>query len=542
MALLAAVNPSSVDVHPALPRLLNRLSAEQRTLQALDRYYTGSQPLSFLAPEIQRAVQNRLRSLVINWPRLVVNSLEERLDVEGFRMAADQPADDSLWAIWQANDLDEYSQMAHVDALVHGRSFAIVWADPANPAIPRISVESSEQMTVEFEPGTMTVSAAAKHWAQDDMAYATLYLPDSIERYVAPAPGPGAVRTAVDSFAWELREDPIPHNLGIVPVVPIINRPRLTHPHGESELTDVLPLVDAINKLATDMMVSAEFHAMPRRYATGIDLGDGEGSEARASELVRQKWTEAAAGRVWLSDDANSRFGQFPEASLDNFVKGIEMLAAQLAAITALPPHYVGLMSQANPASADAIRSSEASLSHRARRKFRPFGGSWERVMRLAMLVRDGNVPTQALSMETIWRDPETPTVAQKVDAAVKLDGVGMPFRQTMEDLGYTPVQIERAIRMRTTDALADVRAQLEDVDTIVQTYGLSRAGALAVVGLDIAAQVEARVEAHQPGPGVTDDAELLAAEAAGGAKVVGAPAAVPPATPAAVPPAVPAR
>ncbi len=539
MALLAAVNPS-IDVHPALPRLLNRLSAEQRTLQALDRYYTGSQPLSFLAPEIQRAVQNRLRSLVINWPRLVVNSLGERIKVEGFRVGADQPADDGLWRIWQANRMPRCSRMAQTDALVHGRSFAIVWADPANPRIPKISVESAEQMTVEFEPGTYNVTAAAKHWAQDDVAYATLYLADSIERYVAPMPGPGAVHTAVDSFAWELREDPIPHDLGKVPVVPILNRPRLTHPYGESELTDVLPLVDAINKLATDMMVSAEFHAMPRRYATGIDLGDGEGSEARASELVRQKWTEAAAGRVWLSDDPSSRFGQFPEAALDNFIKGIEMLAAQLAAITALPPHYVGLMSQANPASADAIRSSEASLSFRAREKFTDSGDSWIEVMNLALLVRDGAPSPDTL--EVIWRDPETPTVSQKVDAAVKLDGVGMPFRQTMEDLGYTPVQIERAIRMRTTDALADVRAQLEDVDTIVQTYGLSRAGALAVVGLDIAAQVEARVEAHQPGPGVTDDAQLLAAEAAGGAKVVGAPAVVPPVTPAVVPPAVPAR
>jgi hypothetical protein len=76
---------------------------------------------------------DRLKSLVVNWPRLVVNSLEERLDVDGFRLAQDQPADDELWRIWQANDLDEASQMAHVDALVHGRSFAIVWADPDDP-------------------------------------------------------------------------------------------------------------------------------------------------------------------------------------------------------------------------------------------------------------------------------------------------------------------------------------------------------------------------------------------------------------------------
>jgi hypothetical protein len=47
--------------------------------------------------------------------------------------------------------------------------------------------------------------------------------------------------------------------------------------------------------------------------------------------------------------------------------------------------------------------------------------------------------------METIWRDPATPTVAQKADAAVKLFQAGIvPRRQTWEDLGYSSVQIER--------------------------------------------------------------------------------------------------
>jgi hypothetical protein len=56
--------------------------------------------------------------------------------------------------------------------------------------------------------------------------------------------------------------------------------------------------------------------------------------------------------------------------------------------------------------------------------------------------------------METIWGNPETPTVAQKVDAAVKLDQMGMPFRQNLEDLGYTPTQIERIAAMKTQDAM----------------------------------------------------------------------------------------
>ncbi len=503
-------------VNPVLPRLLNQLSGDMMLLQMLDRYYTGNQPLSFLAPEVQRRVQGRLRSLVLNWARLVVNSLEERLDVEGFRLAQDQPADDELWRIWQANDLDEGSQMAHVDSLVHGRSFAIVWANEDDPRTPLITVESAEQMTVQFEPGTTRVVAAAKHWAQDDMVYATLYLPNMIERYVAPqVPSGGKVAAPAD---WTLREDPIQHDLGVVPVVPFLNRPRLMHPLGESELTDLLPLVDAVNTLATNMMTSAEYHAMPRRWATGIDLGDGEGSEVRSSELIRQRWSNSAADHVWTSDDAGVRFGQFAEASLDNYIRAIEMLAAQIAAIAALPPHYVGLMSQANPASADAIRSAESSLVKRAQRKQRVFGGGWERVMRLAMLVRDGSVPPSTRAMETIWRDPETPTVSQRVDAAVKLEGIGMPFRQSLEDLGYGPTQIARAIKMRTDDALSDVEAQLGYVDEIVTKYGISRAAALAAVGLEQAAQWEARVEARQPGPGVATDAQMATEVAIGGA------------------------
>jgi hypothetical protein len=452
----------------------------------------------------------------------VVNSLEERLDVDGFRQAQDEPADKELWRIWQANDLDEASQMCHTDALVHGRAFVTVWADDDDPRTPRISVESAEQMTVTFKPGTTEIVSAAKRWAQDDMSYATLYLPDRIERYEAQQSG--SADLVISSQAWQPRSDGeavIAHNLGVVPVVPFINRPRMTHLYGESELTDVLPLADAINKLASDMMDTAEYFVGPRRFATGIDLGDSEGEQAKVREEIRQKWSEAEKNRVWTSDSKDARFGQFIEAELENYVRGIEMFAGQIAALAGLPPHYVGLMSQANPASADAIRSAEASLVKRAQRKQRVFGGAWERVMRLAMLIRDGSVPPAARAMETIWRDPATSTWAQQVDAAVKLDSIGMPFRQTMESLCYTPVQIERTLTTRSEDALSTVVAQLKAADEIVKKYGLSRAGALVAVGLTEAGQVEARVEGHQPGPGVTTDEEFAEATAAGAVTVV---------------------
>lgn len=465
----------SVDLVRAL---LTRLTTEQSTVSTLDRYYSGQQPLAFLHPQVRRATAGRLTSLVLNWPRIIVGAVEERLDVEGFRLAGEDAAIPDLWRIWQANDLDEWSGLGHVDALVHGRSFALVWAGE-DERTPRITVETSREMAVAYAPGTSRIAAAVKAFDLNDSGQpqrATLYLSDRVERYRAER-GTG----------WTL-DEAIGHDLGEVPVVPFVNQPRLGIPGGESELADVIPIADAINKLATDMMVSAEYHAMPRRYATGMQLGPttaGGQVDERTREVVRQAWTEAEAGRVWLGGPG-ADFGQFPEASLDNFVGAIRMFTEHLAAIGKLPPHYLGI-NTANPASADAIRSAEASLVKKAERKQRGFGGSWERVMRLAQRVRDGVRDPQLDSLETIWADAATPTFAQLADAAVKLTQGERPvvtIRQSREDLGYTPVQIARMEQDDRDAALGPVRAQLDEAARLQRDEGLSQQAAFAAVGL----------------------------------------------------------
>ncbi|WP_308258594.1 recombinase family protein [Saccharothrix obliqua] len=85
--------------------------------------------------------------------------------------------------------------------------------------------------------------------------------------------------------------------------MPIVNRPRTrrrrTAPPrlGRSELAAVLPLSDAACKVATDMMISGEYHAMPRRYALGFDKEDFV--DAQGNTLT--PW-EAVAGVLNLRD------------------------------------------------------------------------------------------------------------------------------------------------------------------------------------------------------------------------------------------------
>ena len=440
----------------AIRDLTQKLEEARPDLERFDNYYSGRQPLAFLAPEVREAVGDRLQSLVVNWPRLVVGAVEERLDVQGFRIG--ETTDTRLWEVWQANGLDEYSQLAHTDALVYGRSYAIVWAGP-DPEVPRITVESPKQVTVEHAPGSRVRLRAIKKWVEDGYAYATLYTPDAIYRYrsLGHAPDTGDA-SYVPAGGWGLQST-IPNPLGVVPVVALVNRPRLLAQEGESELADVLPVADAVNKLATDMMVSAEYHAMPRRWATGVEIIEkpelDENGVPTGEQVPDPEQFASTAGRTWIAEDPEARYGQFGEASLAGFLEAIRTLTHAIASIAGLPPHYVALTATDNPASADAIRSAEASLVSKARRKMRAFGGGWEEVMRLALLVRDGTLPTGMDRLETVWRDPETRTVAQAADAATKLVAAGiLPVQQALEDLGYSPVQIERMREMRRQDAL----------------------------------------------------------------------------------------
>ncbi|MFF8485168.1 phage portal protein [Streptomyces antibioticus] len=407
-------------------------------LERLNGYYEGKQELSYMHPELQRELEESVRQLVINWPRLVVDSIEERLDVEGFRYPGKAEADAELWRIWQANDLDEQSQQGHLDALVMRRSYVVVGENEADPTTPIVTVESALDMYAEHDPRTRKVVAAVKRWCvgegSQEEHHATLYLPNSTIWWV---------RQKAGGWVLDEKHPRHDHGRGEVVVEVLANRPRLKERNGVSELADVIPLSDAACKIGTDMMVSAEYTATPRRVAFGFGEEDFVDEQGRKLSM----WSRIA-GRIWATEKTRKEDGadviQFPEASLSNFHATINQLAQLVAALTGLPPHFLGYTT-ANPASADAIRSSEARLIKRAERKQRAWGGTWERVMRLVLLVRDGSASDDARALETIWRDASTPTVAQAADAAVKLFTAKIvPLRPTRERLNFSQAEIAR--------------------------------------------------------------------------------------------------
>lgn len=421
----------------ALVRLDSKLAAAIPALDRYDKYFEGEQPLKYMAQAMQDELGDRVSQLVLNWLRLGAEAYENRLDIEGFRYRGNSSSDEELWRIWQANDLDEQSQQGHLDALALSRSYVIVGSGDAEGADPIVTVESPFQVFAERDPRTRRVSGAIKRWQEgegkDAVQRATLYLPDSTESFAAGKDGWLSSGAADD------------HGLGRVPVVPLVNKPRILRPDGISEFHDVIPIADAANKMATDMMISAEYHAMPRRWVVGLKSSDFVDASGRPINV----WSRDA-GRLWASENHETKMGQFQESDLAVFHNSIKLLAQLSTQLLALPPDYMGFGGD-NPPSAEARKASEAQLVKRAERKHTYFGGSWEDVQRLVLRFKTGDWDEAAKSLETIWRDPSTPTRAAMADSAVKLssgDRPIVPIEQTREDLGYSPEQRNRMLEM----------------------------------------------------------------------------------------------
>ena len=173
-----------------LKQLIGLHDSELSQLKELDAYYEGEQPLSYMHPELIQALEGQIRQVVVNWPQMVVDAVEERLDIEGFRRPDMASGDSQIWELWEANDMDAGSQRTHVEALALGRSYVTAGSPDSPDDPPILTDESALDMIAVSDPRTRETSAALRRWSSEgsedgaamaDMA--TLYLPDRTLTY-----------------------------------------------------------------------------------------------------------------------------------------------------------------------------------------------------------------------------------------------------------------------------------------------------------------------------------------------------------------------
>ncbi|QUI30676.1 phage portal protein [Streptomyces alfalfae] len=433
MAAVQVIGSVPTNPREWLDYLHSKLLQNRSTVKRYSAYYDGEhQKLAFSQARHLNEFGHVFEKWRDNFCGLIIDSVNERMAIDGFRMTDEPAADADAREIWQRNHMDAESNAGHLDAMVQGSAYAVVWADQDNQ--PTITLESAENVVVQYKPGSRRELEAAAKFYTDDWGrnWATVWFSNRVWTFAA------------GTFGWAnpSQARSVKNPLGEVPVVPLNNRARLT---GDpiSDLSTVIPLQDAVNKIVSDALLASEYAAWPQRYVTGLEIvEDDNGNPVEPFKIAVDKLLQA--------EDPNAKFGQFEAADLGNYVKLADMLVQHMASTSRIPFHY--FLNGGVVPSGESITAAEAGLIAKTRERMLHFGEAWEKVMRLCFKVLKDK-RAEAYGAEVIWRDPENRTESQHIDALLKLKMVGVPTDQLLSDAGYTPQQIERFRVMREEDA-----------------------------------------------------------------------------------------
>lgn len=412
-------------------RLVSVLASKIRTaspiLERLDGYYEGRQRLRHLGIT---APDELLRSFetVVNVPALAVDEPTRRQRLRAFQRRDQAGADPVLREAWEANNLDSQAPLAAKDRAVYGRTFVSVSTNEEDPTHPLVLVENPAEMACLVDPRRRRMTAALRRWRRDDFSVhssETLYLPDRTVWIDSDA----GRRAVVDVDL---------HNLGRVPVVMFLNRPRAGRWQGTSEMEPVLGLTDGIARLITNMLVASETHAVPDKWAIGVSRGDFVDEHGKPLPT----W-ETYFSAIKATSNPDARFGQFSASDLKNFHDSVNNMLSWCAASLGLPLRYTGQQS-VNPAAEGAIRADESRLIKNTELMNAADGDSWAWVGALYERFRTGEwLPANELRV--LWDNPATPTLAERADAMTKLHTQGLISREGVwDELGWDEPRKDR--------------------------------------------------------------------------------------------------
>lgn len=459
-------------------QLLGKLSDRAQKVAKLEEYREGNYPLpdgiaqaaGKNAADLRKTFDRLRRESRSNWCGMVVDAVDERLAVDGFRFSGEEKAADDVWKLWQANAMDAESLLVHDAALSTGQAFVTVWPSEDGPVV---TAEHPSEVLVAYEAGsTRKRRAAIKRWKDEDgHLCATLYLPDQLWKWRTKRPieGFSAQFHAGEALAWEKRQPegdpswPLPNPLMVVPVVEYRANPRLKpapYGGGYAEFEGVIDIQDRMTETMFGRLMATHYSAFRQKWVTGYSIPrDPETNEAK------EPW-DAAVSRVWAASNKDTRFGEFSEHNLQNYLAAVDADIQHLAAITKTPPHY--LLGKMANLSGDALKAAETGLISKVRRHQRFFGEAHEEVARLMVKANDPqDARAEDTSCEVIWRDTESRSEAERVDALVKLRTIGVPERALWERIpGATQAEIERW----ATDRASELAMQaLATITTNVQ-------------------------------------------------------------------------
>lgn len=409
-----------------LKELAEVIETRRPACEKLEKHWQGEAPHVFLSKDSADGLDNRLSKLAVNFPALVVESRVDRMKLKGWRAAGDTTLSQKLLDLAEQTGLQSLAELVHTNHQLYAAAYVTVWADRTTGA-PVVTLDSALTAAVKVDRATGERLAALRVWKDGETSHRVYYTPETITRQVC---------NDDTGQVWKNNGPIIRNPLRAVPVVPFIRRTSIDDTHGTSAVAQVLDLTAALAKVLQDAMVTSEYFAKPRRWATGLEIVEDD--EGNPIDPFGKK-------RFLQSEDPDTKFGQLAGSGPDTYSGLVATLTQQIGSLTGLPPHYLGLHGD-QPANADGVRAAETQLVMRVYSELQMLSRPWSEVARLLLAVEEAKPLREVGNMITEWESPEIRTMSQASDSALKLRTIGVPLEELLSDpLDYAPHKV-RAI------------------------------------------------------------------------------------------------
>jgi hypothetical protein len=422
--------PPSTDLDWAIAEFR---APRQRMYSLAQAYYDGEHSVTYDARRFNSVFSGRFKTVRANICQVVVDSLTDRLEIVGFELGKES-LNKQARDLWDANLMDLVANETHREAFKSGDAYVIV--QPDEEGDPTFWFNPADQVAVAYsdtQPGVIVKAAKLWHADVEDRWRLNLYYPDRIEKYVADKVMQNPVSSDVNVARWTpyqgdtLNPDGVvPWAYGQVPVFHFSN--RNLHRYGYSELSEIVPLQDAVNKTIGDLLVTSEYASFKQRYITGIDTDELEGE--RGSKLM------AGVERIMAVASPDARLGEFSASDLGQFLNVVDHFMRQVARISGIPLHFIYEVSGDFP-SGNALKTAEARFVKKLQDKQTAFGNVWERVVEFAFKLKGVEVG----DVEVDWLDTSPQSQKEALEVLLMKRVLGVPDLQLFKEAGYTEQQ-----------------------------------------------------------------------------------------------------
>ena len=221
---------------------------------------------------------------------------------------------------------------------------------------------------------------------------------------------------------------------------------------GQSEIINVIPMQDLLNKSLIDLTMILDTLAFPQRYTLNVNHGSSRLDILPGS--VTEFHSEYDGGTV----------GQWNAATVDGPLKSIEALVQHIAGTTRTPQHLFQIIG--GIPSGEALKTAESGLVNKAKQRMVNFGNSWEDALMLAMRIQ--GVFGTALpeieegSIQTTWDDTETRNEQAHMESLKAKMEVGITKHQIWREMGYTQEQIDQMDEDNTQERASETNIGAE--------------------------------------------------------------------------------